>query len=429
LDEEDSDEEDSDEEDSETVLRFFNADGEELWEVEKIVGYRVYYGKPQYRIRWKRYSRADDTWEPWAHVSVLHYYHKLVEDFSRATLALTRGVKVSPGLGTTMHGLANHGNVCYMNSIFQCLSANVALSSFFLADLPAEPVGSGKKVVRRYAKMIKGMWHSKDDASDKADALKELLQARHSQFAGSHHQDAQEFFITLMSDLHSILKKPARPLAFQFDPLDIKGLAVMAWEKYQSQNDSIISNLFYGQMCTTRTCRTCEHETMTFETFDSLALPVPPRATSLRQCLDAFFATEIIPAWQCDACKMYGCRQRTTISRMPHNLVVILKRFAVQDGKVRKIEQCIDFPEHDLDLRQRPFSNMSAKTFSYSLYGVCSHVGTTGRGHYTAFVKQPFSERWFLCDDAEVTEVEEISPEDAYVLFYTARDFFVMDEN
>jgi hypothetical protein len=38
-------------------------DGEELWEVEEIVGERTNKGEREYRIRWKGYDEDWDTWE------------------------------------------------------------------------------------------------------------------------------------------------------------------------------------------------------------------------------------------------------------------------------------------------------------------------------------------------------------------------------
>jgi ubiquitin carboxyl-terminal hydrolase 4/11/15 len=59
----------------------------------------------------------------------------------------------------------------------------------------------------------------------------------------------------------------------------------------------------------------------------------------------------------------------------------------------------------------------------YDLYAVSNHYGSMNFGHYTAYVKNPFTKAWYDCDDSRVGEVNpsRVVSEAAYVLFYRRR--------
>src|SRR5579863_852429 len=72
--------------------------GEQEWEVERIVATRLYgcNKKHQYRVRWKGYLEAHDTWEP---VSNVHA-PDLVATFhqeEQQTPTLIRAIRIGPG--------------------------------------------------------------------------------------------------------------------------------------------------------------------------------------------------------------------------------------------------------------------------------------------------------------------------------------------
>ena len=55
---------------------------------------------------------------------------------------------------------------------------------------------------------------------------------------------------------------------------------------------------------------------------------------------------------------------------------------------------------------------------------ISHHGGESGRGHYTADVRQAGAGRWLCFDDAYVRAiaVEEVMRRQAYLLFYTLQD-------
>ncbi|VDP94437.1 unnamed protein product [Trichobilharzia regenti] len=53
-----------------------------------------------------------------------------------------------------------------------------------------------------------------------------------------------------------------------------KEVANEAWQYYKSRNDSIIVDLFHGQLKSTVICPTCQRKSVTFDPFASLILPI-----------------------------------------------------------------------------------------------------------------------------------------------------------
>lgn len=60
----------------------------------------------------------------------------------------------------------------------------------------------------------------------------------------------------------------------------------------------------------------------------------------------------------------------------------------------------------------------------YDLFAVSNHYGGMGGGHYTAYAKNPFYNRWFEFNDSTASESsgKEVVSRAAYVLFYKKRE-------
>ena len=75
-------------------------------------------------------------------------------------------------------------------------------------------------------------------------------------------------------------------------------------------------------------------------------------------------------------------------------LVVHLKRFQFENGRVEKIEEKIGVPSA---------MRVGEKNTKYDLVGVVKHSGSRKSGHYVAEVKT--SHTCFLCNDANKTKI------------------------
>lgn len=138
----------------------------------------------------------------------------------------------------------------------------------------------------------------------------------------------------------------------------------MAWEDYTSSNKSIIVKLFGGQQRSSLQCFACNKESVTFEPFFNLSLPIPPSKNNCnimvtlfsfislleyqksfavfiscslylyfvsfpQDCFELYTKPELISGWSCPFCKHNkGARKRIDIWKLPPVLVVHLQRYA-----------------------------------------------------------------------------------------------------
>ena len=359
-------------------------------------------------------------------------------------------------------GLVNLGNSCYFDSAVQCLLSIPPLLAYFgAASSPSArtyhaDVNEKTKSKGAFAHAFAQLCSTVASASPSSPSslspstLLRLFTTLNPSFAGYGQHDSQECIRCFLSSLHDDVNR-VRVVPAYVQLEDVKGereadQARRWWQNYCERNDSVVVDLFAGQLRSEVRCEQCRQASICFDPFLDLSLPLPvtarsspasssfpfrrrqrydsdasPQTLSLADCLQAFTTAESLSGddcMYCRSCKAHTpCTKTLSVHRLPHVLVLHLKRFSydARTGARRKVEVDVDFPM-EMDVRES-----GGDGGVYELMAVSNHMGSTGGGHYVAHGR--VDKEWWEFNDSRARPMKEsdLRDESAYVLFYQRR--------
>eukprot|EP01138_Halocafeteria_seosinensis_P000403 gb/GECG01000416.1/.p1 GENE.gb/GECG01000416.1/~~gb/GECG01000416.1/.p1 ORF type:complete len:552 (+),score=58.79 gb/GECG01000416.1/:1-1656(+) len=351
-------------------------------------------------------------------------------------------------------GLVNMGNTCFMNSCIQCLANIPPLVHFFLdnswrkaLNVKSETKG---RVATALGDLLQRLWkEGSSGSSERPSEIKRLVGRISPRFAGFDQQDAQEFLRFLLDALNDDLNRvrskiPYKELDESPDQSD-REVSEEWWDYHCKRNNSIVNDLFGGQLKSEVKCLSCGAVSRCFDPFLDLSLQIPQsvqaagrrssgrfgsnRNISIHNCLKSYIGPERISAegYICKRCKREtSCEKYLTIFKSPEILVFHLKRFTFSTFRRSKITASIDFPTLQLDIS--PYISKNSHEWNvppvYDLVAVSNHMGTLNGGHYTADARNMDTGEWYNFNDTKVSPIspEQISGSNAYILFYVKRN-------
>nr|XP_042701606.1 inactive ubiquitin carboxyl-terminal hydrolase 50 [Chrysemys picta bellii] len=321
-------------------------------------------------------------------------------------------------------GLRNLGNTCYMNAVLQCLCSISPLVEYFLSGKYVTALHKENgEVATAFAYLMADMWLGEFECIS-PEVFRSVIGDLCPAFTKKTQQDAQEFLIYVLNELHEALKKSCKRRCYG-------NTSTSREDRGTGSETSIITQLFEGQLSYDITCLACQTTTDKNEVFTVLSLPIPSEsACSLQDCLECFFQQDTLTWNNQIHCSFCGTKQdaavKANIGKAPKMVIFHLKRFDYQGSYKRKLGTNIYYPLSNLDLSPYIYP-LFRKNPKYNLCAVVNHFGYLDGGHYTAFCKHTLSQNWYSFDDAQVSEIPQASVQSAaaYLLFYSCKAFSV----
>lgn len=293
-----------------------------------------------------------------------------------------------------------------------------------------------------------------DDSSITPTTFKMLIGKKNDMWDENNHQDSQEFFTFLISQLEEEagMKSTFLP-GLNYYELEKKNIceslkniiAIDSCNRFQAREYSPLKNLFDGLSESNRRCMCCNNKSVRYEPFVTLPLSVPIKNSqdmiktfNIYECLDHMIKEEQLDDDNKMNCEMCGLRNRaysqSLLWKTPKVLVLHIKRFLVNSYGItsQKITNNVEYPITNLDLEKyfdptSPYKNSS----KYDLIGINIHQafgygGNINSGHYTSIVKNIMNNNWYLYNDSNPLKMaltkEHLQNQNAYMLFYYRHD-------
>ena len=346
-------------------------------------------------------------------------------------------ISISPILKEPNHclGLQNIGATCYMNATLQCLCHISSLKNYFkdYEQLKKDINNKNTPLTKSFYEVIHNLWKESNITYYAPTNFKNLISKLNPLFMGIQANDSKDLIIFIYETLHNELNNPNFDYINSLDNLNIPQELKIFRQNYFSNNNSIITKIFYSEQSSNIKCCNCNINKISFNIISFLIFPLEKvrlflekkkygnfQYVSLEDCFEQNEENENLNGQNQIYCNNCG-RNADAISynklyTCPEILTIILNR-----GKGLEFDVEFQFPMY---LNIDKYVTDKSNNTNYELIGVITHLGESGMsGHFIAYCKSPVDKNWYIYNDAIVQRC--VNPENEikscgipYVLYY-----------
>ncbi len=229
---------------------------------------------------------------------------------------------------------------------------------------------------------------------------KKVAGTQYSEFAENIPHDSHEFMMYLLDKFGDVLK---------CDQIFINPDTNPEWYTATKKDYNLLTELIYGLDKITYTCTTCMNESIRWETFNTLKVPVKgyDKTASIEERLRDTRKVFHIDDYACEKCSAPRRVQVTSeIWKMPPVLFITLDRFS---DPMRKANDTVAIePTHKFTSLFASGCSDESAAWEYEPISIIDHHGSLHGGHYTCQIMHTDNTpQWYMYDDESAQKIKE----------------------